>query len=51
MQLSEDDTCKWKAVSESVGDAVLAPGVDLGDDQDVVEEEHLSLMLTQRNNS
>jgi len=38
--------CERKAVSEGVGDAVLPPGVDLGDDQDVVEEEHLPLMLT-----
>ena len=31
--------------AEGVGDAVLASVVDLGDDQDVVEQEHFSLVL------
>ena len=32
-------------VAEGVGNAVLTPRVDLRDNKDVVEEEHLSLML------
>jgi len=35
-----------EAVSEGVGDTILPSAVDLGDDQNVVEQEHLSLVLT-----
>ena len=34
------------APPESVGHAVLAPGVDLGDHEDVIEQKYLSLVLT-----
>ena len=34
------------APPEGVGHAVLAPGVDLGDHEDVIEQKYLSLVLT-----
>ena len=34
------------APPEGVGHAVLAPGVDLCDHKDVIEQEYLSLVLT-----
>ena len=40
------EPCQRVAPPEGVGHAVLAPGVDLGDHEDVIEQKYLSLVLT-----
>ena len=42
----DDHAGERVTVAERVGHTVLPPAVDLRDHQDVVEEEHLSLVLT-----
>ena len=41
----DDHACERVTVAERVCHAVLPPAVDLRDHQDVVEEEHFSLVL------